>query len=120
MRCVYEGAANTSASARAPGESLPTSARRSARAPPTVAAHSASSAVIPSSRTPSAMQKLIEVVLLEPGLQLVASATVAPASINRRAFGYGWRVEKSVAGSSVATVLDPASASTSPSDRWVQ
>ena len=39
-----------------------------------------------------------------PGLQLVARATVAPASITRRASGYGWRVEKSVAGRNVATV----------------
>src|SRR5918995_3987553 len=66
------------------------------------------------------MQKLIEVVLLEPGLQLVARATVAPASITRRASGYGWRVEKSVAGRKVATVLLAASASTSTSLRYVQ
>ena len=39
------------------------------------------------SRTASAMQKLIEVVLLEPGLVLVAIATETPASITRRASG---------------------------------
>ena len=82
-----------------------------------MAASSASSALIPISRTASAMQKLIEVVLLEPGLVLVAIATAAPASITRRASGYGWRVEKSVAGRKVATVSEPARASTSASER---
>jgi hypothetical protein len=48
---------------------------------------------------------------------LVAIATAAPASITRRASGYGWRVEKSVAGRNVATVSPPASASTSASAR---
>ena len=51
------------------------------------------------------MQKLIEVVLLDPGFVLVAIATWTPASIILRASGYGCRVEKSVAGRKVATVL---------------
>ena len=66
------------------------------------------------------MQKLIDVVLLEPGLQFVARATDTPASSNRRASGYGWRVEKSAAGNNVATVELPARASTSAALRWVQ
>ena len=45
---------------------------------------------------------------------------VTPASIARRASGYGWRVEKSVAGRNVATVSLPASAAMSSSSRYVQ
>ena len=56
----------------------------------------------------------------EPGLQSVAMATVAPAPSSRRASGYGCRVENSTPGSSVATVADDASASTSASSRYVQ
>ena len=63
------------------------------------------------------MQKLIEVVLLDPGLVLVAIATRAPASIILRASGYGCLVEKSVAGRKVATVSPAASASTSASSK---
>ncbi len=48
---------------------------------------------------------------------LVAIATATPASIARRASGYGWRVEKSVAGRKVATVSLAASASMSESVR---
>src|SRR5262245_25483827 len=66
------------------------------------------------------MHSGIEVVYDDPGLQSVASATVAPASSSRRASGYGERVENSAPGSSVATVDDPARASTSAGDRWVQ
>ena len=95
------------------------SARRRARAPPIVAAHTASSGVIRMSRTASAMQKDMLEVKLDPGLQSVASATVAPASSSRRASGYGDRVENSAAGSSVATVRLAASASTSASVRNV-
>ena len=46
----------------------------------------------------------IELVKLDPGLQSLASATVTPASISRRASGYGCRVENSTPGSRVATV----------------
>ncbi len=49
----------------------------------------------------------------DPGLQSVASATVTPASISLLASGYGERVENSAPGSSVATVPEEASASTS-------
>src|SRR5690242_13323773 len=96
------------------------SLRRKARAPPAVAAHSASAGVIRISLTASAMQNGIEVVYDEPGLQSVASATVAPASSSARASGYGDRVENSAPGSSVATVSESASALTSVGDRWVQ
>ena len=87
-----------------PGAIAPTSSRRSARAPPAVAAHTASAVVMPISRTASAIMSGIELVKLDPGLQSLASATVTPASISRRASGYGWRVENSTPGSSVATV----------------
>ena len=50
------------------------------------------------------------------GCSSVARATVTPASSTRRASGYGWRVEKSVAGRNVATGRLPASASMSASD----
>ena len=63
------------------------SSRRSARAPPAVAAHSASAGVIRISRTASATQNGIDEVYDEPGLQSVASATVTPASSSRRASG---------------------------------
>jgi hypothetical protein len=63
------------------------------------------------------MQKLIDVVLLEPGFVLVAIATRTPASITLRVSGYGCRVEKSVAGRKVATVSPPASVATSASSR---
>ena len=53
-------------------------ATQGSRAPPRVAASTASSIVIPMSRTARAMQNDIEVVLLEPGLQLVAIATRDP------------------------------------------
>ena len=62
----------------------------------------------------------IELVKLDPGLQSLARATVTPASIRRRASGYGWRVENSTPGSSVATVSEPASAAMSSSSRYVQ
>src|SRR5215470_14252724 len=96
------------------------SSRRSARAPPAVADHSACSAVIPISRTASAMQNGIEVVYDEPGLQSVASAIVTPAASSARASGYRDRVANSAPGSSVATVPEPARAATSDVDRWVQ
>ena len=67
----------------------PTSVRRRARAPPAVAAQTASSVVIPISRTASAMQNGMLLVKQEPGLQSVARATVAPASSRRRACGKG-------------------------------
>ena len=54
------------------------SSRRSARAPPAVAAQTASAGVIPISRTASATQNGIDEVYDEPGLQSVASATVDP------------------------------------------
>ena len=57
--------------------------RRSARAPPTVAATRASAAVIRISRTASAMTNGIDDVLQVPGLQSVASATSTPASRRR-------------------------------------
>ena len=80
------------------------SSRRSARAPPAVAAQTASAGVMRISRTASAMQNGIDEVYDEPGLQSVASATVTPASSSRRASGYGDRVENSAPGSRVATV----------------
>ena len=49
----------------------------------------ASAGVIRMSRTATAMQNGMDVVYDEPGLQSVASATVTPASISRRASGYG-------------------------------
>ena len=69
------------------------------------------------SRTATAMQNGMLVVNELPGLQSVASATVAPASMSRLASGYRARVENSAPGSSVATVVSaaPASASTSSS-----
>ena len=63
------------------------SSRRRARAPPAVADHSASAGVIRISRTASAMQNGIDDVYDDPGLQSVASATVAPASSRARASG---------------------------------
>jgi len=72
------------------------------------------------SRTASAMHSAMLEVKHDPGLQSVASATVAPASISLRASGYGCRVENSTPGSSVATVSEAASAATSASSRWVQ
>ncbi len=72
------------------------------------------------SRTASAMQKGTEDVKDEPGLQSVDRATVAPASIRRRASGHWARVENSAPGSRVATVRLLARASTSASVRWVQ
>ena len=63
------------------------SERRSARAPPAVADQTASSVVIRISRTASAMQNGMLDVNEEPGLQSVASATVAPASSSLRASG---------------------------------
>ena len=66
------------------------------------------------------MQNGMFVVKLDPGLQSLARATVAPASSNRRASGYGERVENSAAGSSVATVALEASRSMSASVRCVQ
>ncbi len=71
------------------------------------------------SRTATAMQNGIDEVYDEPGLQSVASATVAPASIRRRPDGYGCRVENSTPGSSVTTVSDAARAATSASARKV-
>ena len=61
--------------------------RRSATAPPAVDAHTASAGVMPMSRTATAMQNGIELVKLDPGLQSLASATVTPASMSRRASG---------------------------------
>lgn len=54
---------------------------------PAVAAQRASSGVMPISRTAMAMQKGMELVKEEPGLQSVDRATVAPASRSRRASG---------------------------------
>ena len=69
------------------------------------------------SRTATAMQNGIDEVKLDPGFVSQASATVTPASIRRRAFGYGCRVENSTPGSRVSTVSEPASASMSASVR---
>ena len=63
------------------------SSRRSARAPPAVADQSASAGVIRISRTARAMQNGMDEVYDDPGLQSVASATVAPASSSARASG---------------------------------
>ena len=70
------------------------------------------------SRTATAMQNDMLVVYELPGLQSVASATVAPASMNRRASGHRARVENSAPGRSVATVVSaaPARASMSSSE----
>lgn len=54
---------------------------------PAVAAQTASPTVIPISRTARAIMSGIELVKHEPGLQSLASATVTPASISRRASG---------------------------------
>ena len=83
----------------------------------TVADHNASAGVIRISRTASAMQNGIDVVKHEPGLQSLARATVTPASIKRRASGYGERVENATPGSSVATVPEDDRASMSAADR---
>ena len=96
------------------------SVRRRAAAPPAVADQTASSGVMPMSRTARAMQKGTEEVNDEPGLQSVDRATVTPASRSRRASGHSARVENSAPGSSVATVPPLARASTSASVRWVQ
>ncbi len=96
------------------------SVRRRAAAPPAVADQTASSGVIPMSRTASATQNGTDEVKDDPGLQSVDSATVTPASSSRRASGQGARVENSAPGSSVATVAPLASASTSASVRCVQ
>ncbi len=69
------------------GAIRPMSSRRSARAPPAVAAQTASAVVIPMSRTAMAMQKAIDDVKLDPGLVSHASATVTPASRSPRASG---------------------------------
>src|SRR5688572_32571411 len=53
----------------APTPRWPTSVRRSARAPPAVAAHTASAGVRPISRTASATQKAMLLVYEDPGLQ---------------------------------------------------
>ncbi|CAM5691315.1 hypothetical protein SFUMM280S_00364 [Streptomyces fumanus] len=79
---------------RARGEAAD-AARLGAAAPPAVAAHTASSGVIPMSRTASAMQNGTDEVYDEPGLQSVESATVTPASSSRRASGHAARVENS-------------------------
>lgn len=47
------------------------------------------------SRTATAMQNGIDEVKLDPGFVSQARATVTPASIRRRASGYGCRVENS-------------------------
>ena len=57
------------------------------RAPPAVAARSASAGVSRISRTASAMHSGIDDVKHVPGLQSVASATGTPASSSRRASG---------------------------------
>ena len=77
---------NRKVGARADTE-WPTSSHRSASAPPLVAAQSASSTLMSISRTARAMTKAMLVTYDEPGLQSVASATVTPASSNRRAEG---------------------------------
>jgi hypothetical protein len=69
-------------SALAPGDRWPTSARRSAFAPFKVAAVTASSMVMCIWSTAVVMQYAIEVVYELPGLQLLARATVAPASMS--------------------------------------
>ena len=114
---MYDGASSRTKSARRPAARTPTSSRRSAAAPPAVAAHNAWAGVKFMSRTATAMQNGMLVVNELPGLQSVASATVAPASTSRRPSGYRARVENSAPGSSVATVVSaaPASASTSSS-----
>ena len=112
-----DGASSTWRSARAPGLITPTSSRRNACAPPAVAAHTASSTLIRICSTAVVTQNAIDEVYEEPGLQLLASATVAPASSRARAGGSDCRVERSHAGSSVATVSDDASASMSGADR---
>src|SRR5215470_15024554 len=116
-RYTCEGASSSTRSARARGRMRPTSSRRRARAPPAVAAQTASSVVIRISRTASATASGMLEVKQDPGLQSVARATVAPASSSRRASGYGFLVENSTPGSSVATVPPPASAATSASVR---
>src|SRR3954449_12319223 len=117
---MVDGASRIIRSARAPTARWPTSLRRNAFAPPSVAASTASAGVMRISRTASATQNGIDDVYDEPGLQSVASATVAPASSNARAGGYGDRVENSAPGRSVATVPDDARAAMSTVDRWVQ
>jgi hypothetical protein len=72
------------------------------------------------SLTATAMQNAVLVVNELPGLQSVASATVTPASIIRRASGHCALVENSAPGRRVATVAPAASASTSSSEAYVQ
>jgi hypothetical protein len=72
---------------------------------------------MPSCNTAVVTQNAMDVVYEEPGLQFDASATVAPASSRARASGNGCRVDRSHAGSSVATVSELASASISDSVR---
>ena len=61
--------------------------RRSAQAPPAVAAHTASCVVSLISRTARATHSGMLEVKQDPGLQSVASATVTPAASSRRASG---------------------------------
>src|SRR5437764_12544327 len=96
------------------------SVRRSAAAPPAVAAATASRGLMCISRTASAITNDIDDVAQVPGLQSDANATVAPAVSRPRASGYGLRVENSTPGNNVATVSLAATASTSASERYVQ
>ena len=94
----------------------PGAGRRSAAgaaAPPAVAACTASAADSPHGSTASATTRFIDDVYDDPGLQLDANATRAPASSRARPGAGGWRVDRSQAGSRVATVDDPASRSMS-------
>src|ERR1700694_1292968 len=115
---MYDGASRRTKSALRPTDRTPMSSRRSAAAPPAVADHSACAGVKFISRTATAIQKDILEVNEVPGLQSVASATVAPASTNRFASGHRARGENSAPGSSVATVVSAAAerASMSASD----
>ena len=61
-KSIGDGGVEHDQVAAAPGRSLPMSSRRSADAPPAVAARIASSGVMPSSRTARAMQNGIDVV----------------------------------------------------------
>ena len=85
---VAEGASRTTASARAPGESRPTSSRRRARAPPSVAAASASSARHPHVADGERDAERHRGRVAGAGVACWSRARrVAPASIARRASG---------------------------------
>ena len=115
-------ASHATRSAAAPTSRVPTSGSRSAIEPPCVAAVSASPALIPRSVAPSPTTSgIVPNPEYVPAFASLASATVAPASSSARAGGRRSRRTIAGAGSTVATVSEPAMAATPSSSscsRW--